>query len=286
MRALTVLATGPLALVQDLGRPGNGHLGVPPSGALDQPALRLANRLVGNPESAAGIETLLGGLSVRAEASCTVAVTGPQVDVLLAGRQMGSHSPIHVAAGEVLSLGTPASGLRCYLAVSGGVEVTPELGSRATDILSGIGPDALQAGAVLPLGKPGLPVGVDELAPSRALKELVIPVLLGPREDWFTDPGTQLATGSWKVSPESNRVGVRLIGTALRRTAASNDVELASEGLVTGAIQVRPNGLPVVFLADHPTTGGYPVIAVVSPASLSALAQARPGVKVHFRPMG
>jgi biotin-dependent carboxylase-like uncharacterized protein len=286
MRALTVLATGPLALVQDLGRPGNGHLGVPPSGALDQPALRLANRLVGNPESAAGIESLLGGLSVRAEASCTVAVTGPQVGVSLAGRQMGSHSPIHISAGEVLSVGTPASGLRCYLAVSGGVEVTPELGSRATDVLSGIGPDALQAGAVLPLGKPGLPVGVDELAPSRAPGELVIPVLIGPREDWFTDPVRQLAAGSWQVSPESNRVGVRLIGTALQRTAAFTDVELASEGLVTGAIQVRPNGLPVVFLADHPTTGGYPVIAVVMSSGLPSLAQARPGVTVHFRPMG
>lgn len=282
MRALTVLATGPLALVQDLGRPGNGHLGVPPSGALDQPALRLANRLVGNPESAAGIEALLGGLSVRAEASCTVAVTGPHVDV----SPGGSHSPVHLSAGDVLTIGTPASGLRCYLAVSGGVEVPPELGSRATDVLSGIGPDPLAAGTVLPLGKPGLPVGADELAPSRMPDDLVVPVLLGPREDWFADAGKQLAAGSWQVSPESNRVGVRLIGTALRRTPRFTDVELASEGLVTGAIQVRPNGLPVVFLADHPTTGGYPVIAVVSAASLPALAQARPGVKVHFRPMG
>ncbi|MBP2322151.1 biotin-dependent carboxylase-like uncharacterized protein [Kibdelosporangium banguiense] len=285
MRALTVLATGPLALVQDLGRPGNGHLGVPPSGALDQPALRLANRLVGNPESAAGIEMLLGGLSVRAEDSCTVAITGPQVNVSLRGHEVGSHSPVHLSAGDVLTVGSPSSGLRCYLAVSGGVEVTAELGSRATDVLSGIGPDALTAGTVLQLGKPGLPVGVDELAPSRAPDDLVIPVLLGPRDDWFDDAGTQLAAGSWKVSPESNRVGVRLIGTALRRTDAFTDVELASEGLVTGAIQVRPNGLPVVFLADHPTTGGYPVIAVVDPAGLPALAQARPGVQVHFRPM-
>ncbi|MET0234764.1 MAG: biotin-dependent carboxyltransferase family protein, partial [Kibdelosporangium sp.] len=213
MRALTVLATGPLALVQDLGRPGNGHLGVPPSGALDQPALRLANRLVGNQESAAGIEMLLGGLSVRAEGSCTVAVTGPQVNVLLGAREVGSHSPIHLAAGDVLEIGSPMTGLRCYLGVSGGVDVPAELGSRATDVLSGIGPAALKAGTVLPLGIPGLPVGVDELAPSRASAEVVIPVLLGPRADWFADAGTQLAAGAWQVSPESNRVGVRLIGT-------------------------------------------------------------------------
>jgi biotin-dependent carboxylase-like uncharacterized protein len=283
MRALTVLATGPLALVQDLGRPGNGHLGVPPSGALDQPSLRLANRLVGNPESAAGIEMVLGGLSVRAEESCTVAVTGPQVHV----SPGGSHNPVHLSAGDVLTVGNPSTGLRCYLAVSGGVAVEPELGSRATDVLSGIGPDPLAVGDVLALGSSaGLPVGADELSPTHAADELVIPVLPGPRDDWFADAATQLASGAWKVSPESNRVGVRLIGTALRRTPDFQDVELASEGLVTGAIQVRPNGLPVVFLADHPTTGGYPVIAVVDPGSLPLLGQARPGVRVHFRPMG
>jgi biotin-dependent carboxylase-like uncharacterized protein len=283
MRALTVLATGPLALIQDLGRPGNGHLGVPPSGAVDQPSLRLANRLVGNAESAAGIEMVLGGLSVRAESSCTVAVTGPQVKV----SPGGSHNPVHLSAGDVLTVGNPDSGLRCYLAVSGGLAVEPELGSRATDVLSGIGPAPLSAGDVLKLGAPaGLPVGADELPPTRALEDLVIPVIPGPRDDWFDDAAAQLAAGRWKVSPESNRVGVRLIGTSLRRVPEYQDVELASEGLVTGAIQVRPNGLPVVFLADHPTTGGYPVIGVVGPSALPLLGQARPGVRVHFRPMG
>ncbi|GAB3911956.1 biotin-dependent carboxyltransferase family protein [Kibdelosporangium lantanae] len=265
MRALTILATGPLALVQDLGRPGHAHLGVPPSGAVDQPSLRLANRLVGNPESAAGIEVLLGGLAVRAEASCTVAVTGPRVRV----DPGGSHTPVHLNPGEVLTVGSPDMGLRCYLAVSGGVNVQPELGSRATDVLSGIGPEPLRAGTVLPVGTPkGLPVGADELAPTPVDDTLVIPVLPGPRDDWFADAAGQLAGGRWKVSPESNRVGVRLVGTGLRRRPEFQNVELASEGLVTGAIQVRPNGLPVVFLADHPTTGGYPVIAVVDPRGL------------------
>jgi len=281
MRALDVLATGPAALVQDLGRPGFAHLGVPPSGALDGPALRLANRLTGNAEHAAGIEVLLGGLSVRARVSCTVAVTGPPVRVTRDEREIGSHAPVHLAPGQTLTIGTPATGLRCYLAVSGGVDAEPEMGSRSRDVLSGIGPPPLKPGDVLRLGeRQGIPSGEDALAAPRIPPDLVVPVWLGPRDDWFTDPATQLAR-TWTVTPESNRVGLRLDGEPLRRT--KND-ELPSEGLLTGAIQVPPNGLPVVFLADHPTTGGYPVIGVVAPSALPALAQARPGTSVRFRP--
>ncbi|HET9141537.1 biotin-dependent carboxyltransferase family protein, partial [Actinophytocola sp.] len=247
-RGVTVLGTGPQALVQDLGRPGNAHLGVPPSGALDVPALRLANRLAGNPESAAGIETLLGGLVLRAESSCTVAVTGPAVAVLLGGRPVGSHVPVHLAPGDVLEVGTPEAGLRCYVAISGGVEVPAELGSRATDLLSGIGPDPLRPDDVLPLGNPvGPPVGADELAPDRPPDRITVPVRLGPRQGWFDEPAAQLAAGEWLVSPQSNRVGVRLAGPALRRAAAYAERELASEGVVTGAVQVPAGGRPVIF---------------------------------------
>jgi biotin-dependent carboxylase-like uncharacterized protein len=272
--------------VQDLGRPGNAHLGVPPSGALDAPALRLANRLAGNPESAAGIEALLGGLSLRAESSCTVAVTGPEVTVTAAGHVVGSHTPVHLAAGEVLELGAPEAGLRCYVAISGGVQVPAELGSRATDVLSGIGPDPLRPGDVLPLGNPvGLPVGADELAPGRPPDRITVPVRLGPRQDWFDEPAGQLAAGEWLVSPQSNRVGLRLVGAPLRRATEYTDRELPSEGVVTGAVQVPAGGRPVIFLADHPTTGGYPVIAVVHTDALPALAQARPGTRLRFRPL-
>jgi biotin-dependent carboxylase-like uncharacterized protein len=267
--------------VQDLGRPGLAHLGVPPSGALDVPALRLANRLVGNDETCAGVEALFGGVTVRARASCTVAVTGPPVRVTVDGRAYGTHIPIHLSAGQTLAIGVPDAGLRCYLAVSGGIAVEPELGSRSRDVLSGIGPEPLKPGDVLPVGAPrGTPTGEDELAAPRMSAELVVPVLLGPRDDWFDEPTSQLST-RWTVTPESNRVGLRLDGTPLQR---AREGELASEGLVTGAIQVPPNGLPVVFLADHPTTGGYPVIGVVLPAALPALAQARPGATVRFRP--
>ncbi len=280
MRSLEVLDTGRYALVEDLGRPGYAHLGVAPSGALDVSSLRLANRLAGNSEAAAGLEALLGGLSVRLTASATVAVTGPAVDVRVDGRSVGSHTPVPVRAGQTLTIGTPSTGLRCYLAVSGGIAVEPVLGSRSRDVLSGIGPAPLREGDVLPLGAPaGIPVGADVVVPVPAPDELVVPVTLGPRDDWLDDPAAGLSAW-WTVTAESNRVGLRLDGTPLRR---ATDGELPSEGVVTGAIQVPPNGLPVVFLADHPTTGGYPVAAVVRAGALSALAQARPGTRVRFR---
>jgi biotin-dependent carboxylase-like uncharacterized protein len=287
MRSLTVLATGPQALIQDLGRPGHAHLGVPPSGALDPPALRLANRLVGNPEDAAGLECLFGGLRLRAGQSCTVAVTGPAVRVLAAGRAVGSHVPVHLGAGDELELGSPDAGLRCYVGVSGGIAVAAELGSRASDVLSGIGPPPLRPGDALPLGEPsGLPAGADELAPQSPPDRLTVPVLLGPRDGWFDRPAEQLAGAEWAVSPQSNRVGTRLVGDPLRRAARYTDVELPSEGVVTGAVQVPASGRPVIFLADHPTTGGYPVIGVVPAAALPALAQARPGTRLRMRVLG
>lgn len=282
MRQLTVLATGPQALVQDLGRPGNAHLGVPPSGALDTPSLTLANRLVGNPENAAGLELLLGGFQARAHESCTIAVTGPAVEVHVNDRLVDSHSPVHLRANDILAIGTPQTGLRSYLAVSGGIDVPAELGSRSTDLLSGIGPAQLQTNDVLPLGTPGVPVGEDVVPPVQVPQELIIPITLGPRDDWFDDPAKQLNEGRWTVSDRSNRVGARLDGTKLDRGGG----ELPSEGMITGAVQVPPNGLPVIFLNDHPTTGGYPVIGVVPGGYLAHIAQARPGTKMRFRPLG
>ncbi|WP_090009074.1 biotin-dependent carboxyltransferase family protein [Lentzea albidocapillata] len=280
-RSITIIRTGPQALVEDLGRPGNAHLGVPPSGALDQHSLKLANRLVGNPENTAGLELLLGGLALKANASCTVAVTGPPTEVRIDGRLADSHHPVHLKQDEVLEIGTPQTGLRNYLALSGGIEVDEELGSRSTDLLSGIGPEPLRANDVLHLGTPNLPVGADVVPPHQALHTLVIPIRLGPRDDWFDDAETQLRQGYWTVSDRSNRVGARLSGTKLNR----RDGEIPSEGMITGAVQVPPDGQPVVFLNDHPTTGGYPVIGVVDNDYLRFLGQARPGTEVRFRPI-
>ena len=280
-RGVTITRTGPQALVQDLGRPGHAHLGVPPSGAVDPQSLTLANRLVGNPEGAAGLELLLGGAQLTADASCTVAVTGPAVLVWIDGKLVDSHQPLHLAKGATLEIGTPATGLRSYLAISGGIDAPVELGSRSTDLLSGIGPEPLQDNDVLPLGTPGPATGADVVPPIQVLHSMVVPIRLGPRDDWFEDAETQLRQGSWTVSDRSNRVGTRLQGTKLNR----RDGEIPSEGMITGAVQVPPDGQPVVFLNDHPTTGGYPVIGVVDRDHLRFLGQARPGTEISFRPI-
>ncbi|MFI8188744.1 biotin-dependent carboxyltransferase family protein [Streptomyces sp. NPDC085946] len=280
-RALAVVRAGALTTVQDRGRPGHAHLGVPRSGALDGPAAALANRLVGNRPEAAVLETTLDGCAVRPRSAVTVAVTGAPCRVTVDGRPAAWGAPVHVPAGALLDVGPATAGVRGYLAVSGGVVVEPVLGSRSTDLLSGLGPPPLTDGAVLPLGAPRVPRARVDTAPQPAPPaELVLRVTLGPRDDWFTAQAVRTFTSrAYQVSSASNRIGLRTAGPALERARPD---ELPSEGMVLGAVQVPPDGLPVVFLADHPTTGGYPVIAVVRAADLAAAAQAVPGTPVRF----
>jgi biotin-dependent carboxylase-like uncharacterized protein len=290
-RMITVLQPGPLALVVDLGRQGHAHLGVPPAGALDVPALRLANRLVGNPEAAAGLELLMGQAELRAETSCEVAVTGPPVSLHVRGqgpqrvrRAASSHRAVHMEPGDVVTVAGPSSGLRNYVAVSGGVDVPPVMGSRSADLLSGLGPPPLRAGQRLPLGPAhGVPPDAGVVPVSEVPARASVAVMPGPRHDWFSDPTGMLRTSRWEVSPASNRIGVRLAGPSLTRRAEYRDRELPSEPMLTGSIQVPPDGQPMIFLADHPTTGGYPVLGVVLPDDLPALAQARPGSTIRLR---
>lgn len=280
---LTVLSPGGRTTVQDRGRPGNAALGVGRSGAADLPALELANRIVGNDPAAACLELTLGGLSVRCGRSAWMCVTGPMVDVTVDGMAVGVRTAFFVAAGSVLSVGIPARGMRNYLAVRGGIDVPPLLGSRSTDTLGGIGPAQLRAGDVLTLGPPpeGLPAGLDVVPAAEPADVVELVVDRGPRIDWFTSEAWPLLLRSgYTVTTDSDRIGVRLDGPALPR---SNHDELPSEGLMQGAVQIPPVGTPVCFLADTPTTGGYPVIAVVRRSSLGALAQARPGDRVRFR---
>ncbi|MFE2533950.1 biotin-dependent carboxyltransferase family protein [Streptomyces sp. NPDC059371] len=280
-RALAVVRAGALTTVQDQGRPGHAHLGVPRSGALDAPAAALANRLVANPAGAAVLETTVDGCALRPRSPVTVAVTGAPCPVRVDGRPVAWGAPVRVPAGALLDIGSARAGLRSYVAVSGGVAVDPVLGSRSTDLLSGLGPPPLTDGAVLPLGSPGTLHARVDVVPHRAPPaELVLRVTLGPRDDWFTASALRtLATRAYRVSSASNRIGLRTEGPSLERAVSG---ELPSEGLVLGAVQVPPDGRPVVFLADHPTTGGYPVIAVVRPADLPAAAQAVPGTPVRF----
>jgi biotin-dependent carboxylase-like uncharacterized protein len=278
---LTVLAAGPLATVQDLGRPGWSAIGVTRSGAADVGAHALANRLVGNDPRAATVEVTAGGLRVRATRTHLVAVTGAPVPVTVDGRPGPMSAPFPVRAGAELALGTPRAGLRSYLAVRGGVAVRPVLGSRSTDTLSGLGPEPLRPGDELPVGDLAAEEPFVDVAPVAAPADRpVLGVLPGPRRDRLAaDAWELLTTADWVVGTDSDRVGMRLAGPALRR---ASDDELPREGLVPGALQVPPDGAPVLFLADHPVTGGYPVLAVVRTPDLGAAAQLRPGGRVRF----
>lgn len=280
-RALFVVRAGALTTVQDRGRPGHAHLGVPRSGALDGPAAALVNRLVGNPLDAAVLETTLNGCALKPRSDVTLAVGGAPCRVTVDGRPVAWGAPVRVRAGAVLDIGPAVTGVRTYAAVAGGIVVEPVLGSRSTDLLSGIGPPPLTDGTVLPLGPEHVPHARVDVAPQPAPPtELVLRVTLGPRDDWFTPQALRAFTSrTFHVSSASNRIGLRTEGPALERARSG---ELASEGMVLGAVQVPPAGRPVVFLADHPTTGGYPVIGVVRAPDLAAAAQAAPGTPVRF----
>ena len=281
-RALRVVAAGALTTVQDAGRPGLAHLGVPRSGWLDPFAATLANRLVGNAEDAAVLECLLGGLVVETSSATTIAVTGAACSVAAGRRSVPHGAAVSVPAEAQVTLGHVTTGLRCYLAVGGGITVEPVLGSRSTDTLSGLGPPPLAAGQVLPLGAATGTPSAAEAVPDRPSGRVTLRFRPGPRADWFTDEALATMGGTvYTVAPESDRVGLRLSGPPLERAVTG---ELPSEGIVLGAVQVPADGRPLVFLNDHPTTGGYPVIAVVDPADLGRCAQLRPGDEVSFRP--
>lgn len=264
---------------QDLGRPGYKHLGVGRSGAADRPSHRLANRLVGNPESLATIETC-GGLSVRLHRHATVVVTGARgtIDVRN-GPPMAVNAGAHLPPGAEISLRAPDDGLRYYLAVRGGFDLMPVLGSCSFDTLAGIGP-RLSTGDRIGIGADPH-TSIDADLGVRPPGSTLVDISEGPRRDWFTGAAWALLTSKgFVVSASSNRVGARLEGPVLERSLVR---ELPSEGLVEGAIEVPPDGQPIVMLADCPVTGGYPVIAVVAEEHVPWVAQARPGTTLRFR---
>ena len=278
---IEVIATGAQVTVQDLGRVGFAAWGVGPGGAADRGSLRLANRLVGNVEGAAAFEILLGGGEFRFASAALVAVTGANPPVLIDGVVGRSDGPQWVPPGSVVQLLAPAQRLRCYLAVRGGLATAPILGSRSVDERSGLG-RVLRAGDVVPIGDEtaGPPtVGLAPQAgwPSGAVR---LQAVTGPRDDWFTETSMRrLASEEYTVDAASDRVGLRLSGASMQRRV---DAELLSEPTVRGAVEVPPNGQPIVFGADHPTTCGYPVVAVLESASADLAAQCRPGQAVTF----
>jgi KipI family sensor histidine kinase inhibitor len=336
---LEVVSPGVQALVQDLGRAGSEGAGVSASGALDRPSLRAANRAVGNPSDAAAIESV-GGLRLRAHGPQVLAVTGAVGEIVVrpgsarpggvsGGAEPGAAvparpdrrpqpgEPFALDDGDELRLAPPARGVRAYVAVRGGIDVPPVLGSRATDVLAGLGPDPLGSGDLLSVGAPdrGVPatwplgaapfateplragprapqalgnaVRPGDAPPSGRLpapgEVTVLPMVLGPRDDWFDAATIARLTGQdWLVTPRSNRIGLRLDGEPLVRIPEREGAELPSEGCVTGAIQVPPDGQPVLFLADHPLTGGYPVIGAVVADHVPLAGQLPAGARVRF----
>jgi KipI family sensor histidine kinase inhibitor len=319
-RVIEVLQPGLLTTVQDLGRPGLAHVGVPHSGAADAASLRSANLRAGNPDDAAGLEVTLGRLTVRFDAASVVAVSGAPVPLTLiegggppanrgrdpadGGQPAGGRGPADgsgsgralpwqaaafpVPAGSVLRLGAPTVGLRSYLAVAGGIDVQPDLGSRSADRLSGLGPAPLRPGDRLPVGRARSVIrkpaddGPRTDFSAVGADPALLRVIAGPRDDWFAgDAIVALATESFQVTPASNRTGLRLAGPALTRSP-DRPGELPSEGMAAGSLQVTHDGQPILLLADHPTTGGYPVIAVVVSADLGLAAQLRPGQRIRF----
>jgi biotin-dependent carboxylase-like uncharacterized protein len=280
MTALLVRDPGALSTVQDLGRPGRAHLGVPRSGAADRGSLRLANRLVGNAEGAAALEVLGGGAVLEATADVVLAVTGARCEVSLDDRPQGRHAALALRTGEVLRLGPALAGIRVYVGVRGGVAAPVVLGSRSYDQLGALGPPPLVAGQHLALGTDALAAPVWEGVPvDDPTSAPVLTVTPGPRLDWLDGGLRALVEGAWSVSPHSDRTGVRLDGRPVSRRPG----DLPSEGTVVGGVQVPPDGRPIVLGPDAGVTGGYPLVAVVVETDLDVLGQLAPGAQVRFR---
>ena len=289
--SLEVIQPGLQALLQDWGRPGQTGLGVAESGAMDLGSLREANRLVGNPTHTACIEVTLGGFELLSHGDTVLAVTGAEgpLTVTTASGQrwvVPRHQAFALAPGDRLHLASPVAGVRSYVAARGGFDCPPVLGSRSFDTLAQLGPPPLKAGDRLttqPVSQ-GHVVGDATLLPPtfpRAGDTVTLDITLGPRTDWFTPEALGLLTQqTWTVTPQSNRVGLRVLGE--QPLVRSIHAELPSEGTVRGAIQVPANGQPVLFLADHPLTGGYPVIGCIAPWHLDLAGQIPVGAHIRF----
>ena len=280
-------------LYQDLGRPRQADQGVSVCGAVDRAALRIANACVGNPERSAVLEVTFGGLSLVPDRPVTLAVTGAPCPISIHdanGRvTVVPHSrPFAVDAGEEVTLGIPGRGMRSYVALRGGFVVERTLGSASTDTLSRIGPMPIARGDVLvPANEAATFVEPEPLVGRmlpRAGDVIDVDVVPGPRTDWLTDDSVaRFFSQEWRVTPESSRVGMRLSGDLA--LARRDDAELQSEGTLCGSIQVPHSGHPVLFLTDHPVTGGYPVIAVVAAHHLDMLGQIPIGARIRFNPI-
>jgi biotin-dependent carboxylase-like uncharacterized protein len=287
MKVLQVQAPGLLTTVQDLGREGFGPMGVSASGAADPLSLRLGNRLVGNAEGAAALEmTLLGGAFFFPEGA-VVALAGSDFGATLDGVAVGAWTSVEARPGQALRLGPTRSGARCYLCVQGGIAVKPFLGSASTHILSGLGGldgRPVRKGDVLNIGSAAESSFQKKTLTHQARERLsprkVLRVTPGPQSDWFPESSQHLFySAAYRVSEESNRMGLRLEGTSVPEPSGGH---MISEGVSLGAIQIPHGGQPIILFVEQQTTGGYPKIANVISADLPSVGQLRPRDEIRF----
>lgn len=282
MTTLRIVTSGGVSTIQDLGRPGYGRYGVPEAGAMDGLALHLANRLVDNAEGEACVEfALMGGSYEAVDGSCRVAVTGGDFDVAVQGRSLGAYRTIDLAPGERLVVGPARSGVYGYLAVAGGFDIEPVLGSCSVHLRSGVGGAALASGASLALRQTSVPANAP-LALERQFwpaSDGPVRVVWGPQDDLFTERAkAEFLRGPYHVTLQSDRMGYRLEGPPIEH---AGDFNIVSDGIVLGSIQVPGNQQPIVLLADRQSTGGYPKIATVVASDIRHLVQR--GLQVPFR---
>lgn len=288
---IEVVAPGLYTTIQDAGRPGLQHYGVPVQGAADMAALVLGNRLVGNPPGAAALEATLQGPTLRFHVETVIAVTGADLGAMLNAQPLPVGQTVRVRPGDVLSFRGGRRGCRAYICVAGGIDVPVVLGGRSTDPLAGLGglPGApgrpLRAGGRVPVGRP--PASMHRLL-GRRVRWVFVPdrfvarVVPGPQEDFFPREAIrEFFTSEYEVTAASDRMGLRLAGPPVRRLPG----EILSEGQPLGAVQVPPSGQPLVLLAGRATVGGYPKLGIVVTPDVSLLAQARPGDRIRFRPI-
>jgi KipI family sensor histidine kinase inhibitor len=286
-RFVEVVDPGLLSLVEDIGRRSVAGIGVPRAGAADPETMRLANRLVGNPDGAATIEVTAVGPTLGFSGDAHVAVVASAADgvsVCIDGHPVATDSVSPVQPGQVVAIGRVSAGLRAYVAVAGGMATPLVMGSRSSDMLCGLGPGPLMAGDQLDLGAPSRPHGMlsHPLDPAPGAAPTVIQVMHGPHRFPRSDLH-ELVARVWTVGDASNRIGIRL--DADGRPLGAGAPETTSTAMITGAIQVPRDGNPIILMPDHATLGGYPVIACVIAADLAKLGQLRPGDKVRFAPV-
>ena len=290
MSDLVVVEPGLLTTVQDLGRFGYQRVGIPPSGPLDRAAFVVANRLVGNSDGAAGLECTLRGPELEVRRDCVVAVTGAEMGFAVNGLAAPMWTAVWLRPGDAVSFRMATEGCRTYLAIAGGLDLPPALGSRSTYLrgrLGGLEGRALQKGDGLPLGPPALPLdrvmGRKVLTPRRPThpSEVECRVILGPQDDRFTAEGIAAFLGSpYEVTPQADRMGYRLKGPIITHVRGH---DIISDGIPLGGIQVPGEGQPIVLLADRQTTGGYTKIATVISVDIGRIAQTKPGQRIRFR---